>query len=159
MRIAFCIAAAKVIILTFCSLVIGHINGQWAGATSDGGSERVVTPKKQNNFSNSSEKNGRLTIGLGLGGYANDLCDVAVPITSDIITQYTSNPDPSGFNFFMNGMRKTSYRNLWSGFEWGLGYAGKTVEYDYYSTWSGTISSSSSDDDGGCGRVPNWEFS
>jgi len=138
---------ANVLILSVCSFFIGQIKGQWAGATSDSEIQRVVTPNNQNNRVNSSDKNGRLTIGLGLGGYANALCEAALPITSDIITQYTSNPDPSGFNFFMNGMSKTSYRNLWVGFEWGVGYASKTVEYDYYSTWSGSIFSTSYDID------------
>ena len=140
---------AKILIIAFCSVLIGQINGQWAGATSDGGSERAPIKQKSTSNLNTGEKRGRLTLGIGMGGYAQDVCEVALPVMplyiSGYITSITSNPDPWGFNFFMNGMRKTSYRNLWYGFEWGVNYAGKTVEYDYYRTLSGTISSSSDD--------------
>ena len=116
--------------------LLQSLNAQWAGSTSDGGSERVQV--KQNTKNNTSEKRGRLTLGLGIGGYAQDLCEASLPISPDygsgFITSYTSNPDPTGFNVFMNGMQKTGYRNLWVGFEWGLGYAGKTVEYEYYTS-------------------------
>lgn len=128
----------KVLIVVFCSFLIGQINGQWAGATSDGGSERAPIKQKSTSNLNTGEKRGRLTLGIGMGGYAQDLCEVALPITPDYgsgyITSYTSNPDPSGFTFFMNGMQKTGYKNLWVGFEWGFGYAGKTVEYEYYTS-------------------------
>ncbi len=132
----------KLFIFGFVCILTQSTDAQWAGSSSNAGTQKV-TPQTTSTY----ESKGRFNIGLGMGGVAKAVCEVYSPITSQNISEITANPDPSGFNFFLSGLQKTSFDKLWVGFESGLAYSNKTIEYEYYSTWSGDFYSGSEEVD------------
>lgn len=124
------------ILVVLCTYLFSNqICAQWAGASSNAGSSTISSTK--NNLNNKDFK-GRFTLGLGVGGTAYDMCYEST-LPSGILYNYiTSDPDPTGISFFLSGIQKTSFDRVWIGFESGLSAYSKTIDYTYFSNWSGT---------------------
>lgn len=125
-----------IVFILFCGL----LDAQWAGSSSPAGSSNVNTSIAK---SNSSDGTTKVYFGLGLGGYSSSLVKSAIYeypnyFSQNFIVEQTEGKT-SGTNVILGFLGKTRTQNLAAGFEMGLGYHSKDIDYKYYNTSSGAI--------------------
>jgi hypothetical protein len=132
--------ATKFLILIVFFLNVVHLDAQWAGSSSPAGSSNINTTVMKSNTSDGTTK---VYLGLGLGGYSSSLVKSAVYqypynwILGNIIDQKVGKT--SGTNCILGFLGKTKTQNLSTGFEMGLGYHTKDIDYIYFDNFSGAV--------------------